>query len=83
MLFSLVLIKTLVMTVSCSSSVDPVTKISSIIPLIFLILENTVSRFYWIMSWDIVKPNSKRLNLYLLNRMLKVHSRCSGADGER
>ena len=45
MLFSLVLFKTLVMTVSCSSSVDPVTKISFIIPMTFLILENTVSRF--------------------------------------
>ena len=44
MLFSLVLFKTLVMTVSCSSSVDLVTKISSIIPMTFLILENIVSR---------------------------------------
>ena len=73
MLFSLVLFKTLGITVSCSSSADPVTKISSIIPVIFL--ENTVSRFCWNMSWDIVKLNSKRLNLYLLNGMLKVHSR--------
>ena len=45
MLLSLVLLKTLVMTVSCSSSVDSVTKISSIIPMTFLILENTISRF--------------------------------------
>ena len=75
MLFSLVLFKTLVMTVSCSSSVDPVTKISSIIPVTFLILENTVSRFCWNMSWDIIKSNGKRLNLYLLNGMLKVQSR--------
>ena len=75
MLFSLVLFKTMVMTVSCYSSVDPVTKISSIIPVTFLILENTVSRFCWNMSWDIVKPNVKCLNLYLLNGMLKVHSR--------
>ena len=73
MLFSLVLFKTLVMTVSCSSSVDPVTKILPIIPVTFLILENTVSRFWWNMSWDIVKPNGKCL--YLLNGMLKVHSR--------
>ena len=75
MLFSLVLFKTLVMTVSCSSSVDPVTKISSIIPMTFLILENTVSRFCWNMLWDIVKQNDKCLNLYLLNGMLKAHSR--------
>ena len=75
MLFPLVLFKTLVMTVSCSSSVDPVTKISSIIPMTFLILEKTVSRFCWNMSWDIIKLNSKRLNLYLLNGMLKVQSR--------
>ena len=71
MLFSLDLFKTLVMTVSCSSSVDPVTKISSIIPMTFLILENTVSRFWW----NIVKLNGKCFNLYLLNGMLKVHSR--------
>ena len=45
---NVVLFKTLVMTVSCSSSVDTVTKISSIIPMTFL--ENTVSRFCWNMS---------------------------------
>ena len=73
MLFSLVLFKTLVMTVSCSSSVDPVTNISSIVPVKFQ--ENTVSRFCWNMSWDIVKPNGKRLNMFLLNGMLKVPSR--------
>ena len=75
MLFSLVLFKTLVMTVSCSSSVDPVTKISSIIPMTFLILEKTISRFCWNMSWDMIKPNGKRLNMYLLNVMLRVLSR--------
>ena len=51
---------------SCSSSVDLVTKISSIIPVTFLILKNTVSRFCWNMSWDIVKPNGKRLGFWSL-----------------
>ena len=56
MLFSLVLFKTLVMTVSCSSSVDPVTKISSIIPMTFLILENTIFLFIYFFIIHVIYP---------------------------
>ena len=73
MLFSLVLSKTSCMAASCSSSVDPVTKISS--SMTVLIPENTICSFCWNMSWDIIKLNGKRLNLYLQNGMFKVHSR--------
>ena len=60
------------MAISCSSSSALITRISSTIPITFLIPEKIASILCRKIFWDTVHVHGKCLNLYLLSSMLMV-----------